>query len=90
MLKAGPGAAHPALDARKNPVPEGTGGNSAPRKTRTDGAGGAAPGPGGPAGAPGDSAGPERRVLGRFGKKVAPEFVFPTAAGNGGKGELLP
>lgn len=40
-------------------------------------------------GPPGEPAGLKRGVLGCFGKKVLLEFVFPTAAGNGGKGERL-
>lgn len=106
MLKAGPEPAHPALDARSlrrsarlcaaNPFPEGRRGNSAPLRTRTDGAGGGCTGAGGsrrspPAalGPPGESADLKHGVLGCFGKKVELEFVFPTAAGNGWKGELL-
>lgn len=106
MLKAGPDPTHPALDARslrrsarlcaENPFPEGRRGNSAPLRTRTDGAGEGCTGAGGvpqepPAalGPPEESAGLKRGVLGCFGKKVVLEFVSPTAAGNGWKGELL-
>lgn len=48
MLKAGPDPAHPALEKKKPEFPAGRSGNSAPRRTRTDGAGGGCTGAGAP------------------------------------------